>query len=325
MFRTTTPFKTVLWALCLACSTWASGQQAYPSKALKIVVPFGAGGVADLTARTVAQKMGENMGQSIVIENKPGAGGVVATDAVAKSTPDGYTLLLMSNATAVSAGLFKSLPYDAEKDLIPLSVLGTFDIAIVVPQESKFASLADLLAFAKANPGKLNIGSINVGSTQHLAAELFKSTAGIDAQVVPFNGTPAVLTALRGGQIDVGVEILAPVLPQIKGQALRALAVTGDKRAAALPQVPTAKEAGVKTLYAASWNALAAPAKTPRDIVQRLNQEIQSALNNPDVRKKLIDMNVDPQPGTLQQAADLLSSETKRWGDVIQRAGITKQ
>ena len=325
MLRTTTSFKTVLWVLCLACCTWASGQQAYPSKALKIVVPFGAGGVADLTARTVAQKMGENMGQSIVIENKPGAGGVVATDAVAKSTPDGYTLLLMSNATAVSAGLFKSLPYDAEKDLIPLSVLGTFDIAIVVPQESKFASLADLLAFAKANPGKLNIGSINVGSTQHLAAELFKSTAGIDAQVVPFNGTPAVLTALRGGQIDVGVEILAPVLPQIKGQALRALAVTGDKRAAALPQVPTAKEAGVKTLYAASWNALAAPAKTPRDIVQRLNQEIQSALNNPDVRKKLIDMNVDPQPGTLQQAADLLSSETKRWGDVIQRAGIAKQ
>ncbi len=325
MFRTTTSFKTVFWALCLACCTWASGQQAYPNKALKIVVPFGAGGVADLTARTVAQKMGENMGQSIVIENKPGAGGVVATDAVAKSAPDGYTLLLMSNATAVSAGLFKSLPYDAEKDLIPLSVLGTFDIAIVVPQESKFASLADLLAFAKANPGKLNIGSINVGSTQHLAAELFKSTAGIDAQVVPFNGTPAVLTALRGGQIDVGVEILAPVLPQIKGQALRALAVTGDKRAAALPQVPTAKEAGVKTLYAASWNALAAPAKTPRDIVQRLNQEIQSALNNPDVRKKLIDMNVDPQPGTLQQAADLLSSETKRWGDVIQRAGIAKQ
>jgi len=325
MFRTTSAFKTVIWALCLIVSPWASGQQAYPSKPLKIVVPFGAGGVADLTARTVAQKMGENMGQSIVIENKPGAGGVVATDAVAKSAPDGYTLLLMSNATAVSAGLFKSLPYDAEKDLIPLSVLGTFDIAIVVPQESKFANLPDLLAFAKANPGKLNIGSINVGSTQHLAAELFKSTAGIDAQVVPFNGTPAVLTALRGGQIDVGVEILAPVLPQIKGQALRALAVTGDKRAAALPQVPTAKEMGVKTLYAASWNALAAPAKTPRDIVQRLNQEIQSALNNTDVRKKLIDMNVDPQPGSLQQAADLLSSETKRWGDVIQRAGIAKQ
>ncbi len=325
MNRKITSFKTTLLALCLACCTGAWAQQAYPTKPLKIVVPFGAGGVADLTARTVAQKMSENMGQSIVIENKPGAGGVVATDAVAKSAADGYTLLLMSNATAVSAGLFKSLPYDAEKDLTPLSVLGTFDIAIVVPQESKFASLADVLNYAKANPGKLNIGSINVGSTQHLAAELFKSTAGIDAQVVPFNGTPAVLTALRGGQIEVGVEILAPVLPQIKGQALRALAVTGDKRAAALPQVPTAKEAGVKTLYAASWNALAAPAKTPRDIVQRLNQEIQAALNNPDVRKKLLDMNVDPHPSSLQQAADLLSSETKRWGDVIQRAGIAKQ
>jgi tripartite-type tricarboxylate transporter receptor subunit TctC len=209
--------------------------------------------------------------------------------------------------------------------LIPLSILGTFDIAIVVNNESKFTSLSDLLSFAKANPGKLNIGSINVGSTQNLAAELFKSTAGIDAQVVPFNGTPAVMSALRGGQIDVGVEILAPVLPQIKGQALRALAVTGDKRAAALPQVPTAKESGVRNLYAASWNALAAPAKTPKDVVQKLNQEIQIALNHPDVRKKLLEMNVEPLPSSLQQAADLLSSETKRWGEVIQRAGIQKQ
>jgi len=314
-----------LMAFLGAMATNAHSQTAYPNKPLKIVVPFGAGGVADLTARTVAQKLGENLGQSIVIENKPGAGGVVATDAVAKSAPDGYTLLLMSNATAVSAGLFKTLPYDAEKDLTPLSVLGTFDIAIVVPQESKFTTLQDLLNFAKANPGKLNIGSINVGSTQNLAAELFKATAAIDAQVVPFNGTPAVLTALRGGQIDLAVEILAPVLPQIKGQALRALAVTGDKRSVALPQVPTAKEAGVRNLYAASWNALAVPSKTPRDIVQKLNQEIQNALNSADVRKKLLEMNVDPQPGSLQQAADLLNNETKRWGDVIQRAGIPKQ
>ena len=312
-------------ACLLAFNLNSFAQTSFPTKPLKIVVPFGAGGVADLTARTVAQKLGENLGQSVVIENKPGAGGIVATDTVAKSTPDGYTLLLMSNATAVSAGLFKTLPYDAEKDLIPLSILGTFDIAILVNNDSKFASLSDLLSFAKANPGKLNIGSINVGSTQNLAAELFKSTAGIDAQVVPFNGTPAVMTALRGGQIDVGVEILAPVLPQIKGQALRALAVTGDKRAAALPQVPTAKESGVRNLYAASWNALAAPAKTPKEVVQKLNQEIQNALNHPDVRKKLLEMNVEPLPSSLQQAADLLGSETKRWGEVIQRAGIQKQ
>ena len=312
-------------ACLLAFNLNSFAQTSFPTKPLKIVVPFGAGGVADLTARTVAQKLGENLGQSVVIENKPGAGGIVATDTVAKSTPDGYTLLLMSNATAVSAGLFKTLPYDAEKDLIPLSILGTFDIAILVNNDSKFSSLSDLLSFAKANPGKLNIGSINVGSTQNLAAELFKSTAGIDAQVVPFNGTPAVMTALRGGQIDVGVEILAPVLPQIKGQALRALAVTGDKRAAALPQVPTAKESGVRNLYAASWNALAAPAKTPKEVVQKLNQEIQNALNHPDVRKKLLEMNVEPLPSSLQQAADLLGSETKRWGEVIQRAGIQKQ
>jgi tripartite-type tricarboxylate transporter receptor subunit TctC len=302
---------------------WA--QAAFPSKPLRIVVPFGAGGVADLTARAVAQQLSVNLGQPVVIDNRPGAGGIVAAELVAKAEPDGHTLLLMSNGTAVSAGLFKALPFNPRTDFTPVSLLGLFDIAIVVPQESKFANLGDLLSFAKANPGKLNIGSINVGSTQHLAAELFKSTAGIDAQVVPFNGTPAVLTALRGGQIDVGVEILAPVLPQIKGQALRALAVTGDKRAAALPQVPTAKEAGIRSLYAASWNALAAPSKTPRDIVQRLNQEIQNALNAPEVRKKLIDMNVEPQPSSLQQAADLLSSETKRWGEVIQRAGIPKQ
>jgi len=317
--------KFMLASMCVSLSLNAFSQTTFPNKPLTIVVPFGAGGVADLTARTVAQKLGENLGQSIVIENKPGAGGVVATDAVAKSAPDGYTLLLMSNATAVSANLFKTLPYDAEKDLVPLSILGSFDIAIVVNQDSKFATLADLLAYAKANPGKLNIGSINIGSTQHLTAELFKSTAGIDAQVVPFNGTPAVLTALRGGQIDVGVEILAPVLPQIKGQALRALAVTGDKRASALPQVPTAKESGVRNLVAASWNALAAPAKTPKDVVQKLNLEIQNALNNPDLRKKLSDMNVEPQPSSLKEAADLLSSETKRWGEVIQRAGIQKQ
>ena len=314
----------LLWlGLFTALTAWS--QTNYPLKPLKIVVPFGAGGVADLTARTVAQKLSEYLGQSVVIDNKPSAGGVVGTDLVAKSAPDGYTLLLMSNATAVSAGLFKTLPYDAEKDFTPVSLLGTFDIAIVVPQDSKFSTLQDLLSYAKSNPGRLNIGSINIGSTQHLTAELFKSLAGIDAQVVPFNGSPAVLTALRGGQIDVGVEILAPLLPQVKSQALRVLAVTGDKRSAALPQTPTAKEAGVRGLSASSWNALAVPAKTPRDIVQKLQLEIQNALSAPDVRKRLMDMNVDPHPSTQAQAAEHLQVETKRWGEVIQRAGIAKQ
>jgi tripartite-type tricarboxylate transporter receptor subunit TctC len=303
----------------------ATTAQTFPSKPIKIVVPFGAGGVADLTARTVAQKLSESMGQAVVIDNKPGAGGVAAGDLVAKAEPDGYTLLLMSNATAVSASLFKSLPFDTLRDFVPVSTLGMFDIAVLVPADSKFKSLSELIAFAKANPGKLNLGSINIGSTQNLAAELFKSTSGTDLQIVPFNGTPAVITALRGGQIDAALEILGPVLPQITAKALRALAVTGEKRAAVLPEVPTAKESGLPTFVAASWNALAAPAKTPKDVVARLNKEIAAALNAPDVKKKLHDLNVEATPGTSAQASELLASEIKRWGEVITRAKIPRQ
>ena len=299
--------------------------QTFPSKPVRIVVPFGAGGVADLTARTVAQKLSESLGQPVVVDNKPGAGGVVAGDAVAKSEPDGHTLLLMSNATAVSAGLFKSLPFDAVRDFAPVSTLGFFDIAIITPAESKFKTLGELLAFAKANPGKLNLGSINIGSTQNLTAELFKSTSGADMQIVPFNGTPAVITALRGGQIDVAVEILGPVLPQIRANALRALVVTSDKRAAVLPEVPTAKESGLPTFVASSWNALAAPAKTPQAVIARLNKEIAAAVNSPDVKKKLADLNVEARTSSPEQAAELLASETKRWGEVITRAKIPTQ
>jgi tripartite-type tricarboxylate transporter receptor subunit TctC len=306
-------------------SVVAAHAQTYPYKPLRIVVPFGAGGVADLTARTVAQKMSEGLGQSVVIDNRPGAGGIVAAEMVAKSEPDGYTLLLMSNANAVSAGLFKALPFDPVKDFTPVSLMGTFDLAIVTSADSRFQSLPELLAWAKANPGKLNIGSINIGSTQHLTAELFKSVAGLDAQVVPFNGTPAVMTALRGNQIDVAVEVLSPVLPQIKGGALRALAVTGPKRNMALPQVPTAKESGLPQLLSTSWNGLGVPVKTPQTVVDRLNKEVNAALQNPAVRQKLLDLNVEPHPSTVPQAHEWLETEIKRWGDVIQRASIQKQ
>ncbi|MFN3569174.1 MAG: tripartite tricarboxylate transporter substrate binding protein [Polaromonas sp.] len=308
--------------LLLASSASA---QNFPAKPVRIVVPFGAGGVADLTARTVAQKLGELLGQPVVIENKPGAGGVVAGDAVAKAEPDGHTLLLMSNGTAVSAGLFKSLPFDTVRDFAPVSTLGFFDIALITPADSKFKNLGELLAFAKANPGKLNLGSINIGSTQNLAAELFKTSAGVDMQIVPFNGTPAVITALRGGQIDAAIEILGPVLPQIKANAVRALAVTGEKRAAVLPEVPTAKESGLPTFVASSWNALAAPAKTPKDVIARLNKEISAAVNSPDVKKKLADLNVEARASSPEQAAALLASETRRWGEVISRAKIPTQ
>ena len=311
----------------LAVSTMALPTHAQPlsSRAIKIVVPFGAGGVADLTARIVAQKMADNMGQPVVIENKPGAGGVVAGDTVAKAEADGHTLLLMSNGTAVSAGLFKSLPYDTIKDFAPVSTLGFFDIAVVVPQNSPYKTLPELLAFARAHPGKLNIGTINVGSTQNLSAELFKSTANIQVQIVPFNGTPAVITALRGGQIDAAVEILSPMLPQINANAISALAVFGDKRSTVLKDVPTAAQSGLANFSAASWNALAAPAKTPKDVVARLNREVKAALDSPDVKKRLLDLNIDATYSTPEQLATLLAAEIRRWSEVIAKAKIPTQ
>ncbi len=311
--------------IVLACSALVAitGQaQTFPSKTVRIVVPFGAGGVADLTARTVAQKLSQSLGQAVVIDNKPGAGGVAAGELVAKAEPDGYTLLLISNGTAVSAGLFKSLPFDPLHDFAPISTLATFDIAVITAADSPFKTLGDLLASARANPGKLNLGTINIGSTQNLTGELLKSAAAIDVQIVPFNGTPALITALRGKQIDAAVEILGPVIPHIKSNAVRALAVTGAKRSAVLPEVPTAIESGLPGLVASSWNALAAPAKTPTAVIARLNKDITAAVNAPDVQIKLRAVNMDPQASTPQQAADLLASETKRWGEVIARARI---
>jgi tripartite-type tricarboxylate transporter receptor subunit TctC len=313
-----------LFATLVSAAPWAMAQ-AFPSKSLRIIVPFAAGGVGDLTARIVAAEMSKTLGQSVTIENRPGAGGVVAAETVARAEPDGHTLFLMSNGTAVTAGLFKSLPYDTVKDFTPVSTLGTFDIAVLVPADSPFKTLSELVTYAKANPNKLNIGSINIGSTQHLAAELFKSSADIDAQVVPFNGTPALIGALRGKQVDVGVEILGPALAQIKAGAFRTLAVTGWKRSTALPEVPTAVEAGVKGFVASSWNALAAPSKTPRPVIERLNKDINAALANPEVRKKLADLNIDADGSTPEQAAELLAADILRWGGVIQRAGIPKQ
>ncbi|QKO22197.1 tripartite tricarboxylate transporter substrate binding protein [Rhodoferax sp. BAB1] len=309
-------------AATLASAGWA---QSFPSKPLKIIVPFGAGGVADLTARTVGQKLSQTLGQPVVIENKPGAGGVGAADTVAKSAPDGYTLLLMSNASAVTATLFNKLPYDTVKDFTPVSTLGFFDIAVVTATESKFKTLGEVLAYAKANPGKLNVGSINIGSTQNLAAELFKSNSGMDMQIVPFNGTPAVVNALRGGQIDVAVEIVSPIMGQIKGGALRALAITDTTRSALLPDVPTTKEAGLPNYQASSWNALAVPSGTPKDVVARLHREIAAAISDPEVSKKLRDLNIEPRASTPEQTQAFLQSEIKRWGDVIVKANIPRQ
>lgn len=296
----------------------------FPSKPIRIVVPFGAGGVADLTARTVAQKLSESLGQPVIIDNKPGAGGVGAGEAVAKAEPDGHTLLLMSNGTAVSAGLFKTLPFDAQRDFAPVSTLGFFDLAVLASANAPYKNLGELMAFAKANPGKLNVGTINIGSTQHLAAELFKSRTGLDFLIVPFNGTPALTTALRGGQVDVAIEILGPMMGQVNSKAVRPLAILGDERAAQVPDVPTAMQSGVTNFDVSSWNALAAPAKTPKDVIARLNKEVQAALAHPDVKKKLFELNVSARGSTPEKLGELLGSEIKRWGEVITKSGVPR-
>ena len=305
----------------------ASAQAGFPSKPLRIVVPNAAGGAADLTARTVAEKMAKALGQSVIIDNRPGAGGVVAGELVAKADPDGHTMLLVSSGTAVSAALFKSLPFDTLKDFAWVSTMATFDLAIVVAEGGRFKTLADLLADAKANPGKLNIGTPNIGTTQNLAAELFKASAGIDSQVVPFNGTPPVITALRGGQLDAAVDILGPLMPQITSKTLRALAVLGNKRAPQLPDVPAARESGgpLAGFNVSSWNGLAVPAKTPHDVIARLNREVHAAVSQPDVHKRLLELNLVAQASTPEQLGLLIGSEVKRWSEVIARAGIARQ
>jgi tripartite-type tricarboxylate transporter receptor subunit TctC len=320
---------TLLIALSVLCASGTFVQnvaaQGFPSKTIKIIVPFGAGGVADLTARAISQKLSENLGQPVVVENKPGAGGVIAGNTLINADADGHTLLLISNGTAVSSGLFKSLPFDAQKDFTPISTLAFFDMALITGTQSKFATGQELIAYAKANPGKLNIGSINVGSTQNLAAELFKTTANIEGQVIPYNGTPAVITALRSGDVDVAVEILGPVMGQINSKALRPLAVLSDKRSSSLSEVPTSREVGINNYLVSSWNGLAVSAKTSKDIVARLNKEIVAALNSPEIKKRLAELNVEPRSSTPEQAAELLARETKRWGDVISKAKIEKQ
>ncbi len=312
-------------AAALAAAATSTLAQGYPAKPVKIVVPFAAGGVADITARVLSQKMSEAVGQQVIVENRPSAGGIVASEAVAKAEPDGYTLLFITNGNAVSASLFKSLPYDTVNDFAPVSTVGFFDLVLVVDSASKIGSMRELVGYARANPNKLNLGTINVGSTQNLAAELFKSMSGIDAQVVPFKTTPAVITALKGGDVQAAFEILAPVLAQIRGGALKPLAVTSDKRFSGLPEVPTVAESGVPGYQASSWNGVAAPARTPRAVIDRLNREVNTAVAAPEVRKRLEDLGVEARAGTPAALAALLVSEIAKWRAVIERAKIEKQ
>jgi tripartite-type tricarboxylate transporter receptor subunit TctC len=314
-----------LAALSLALPLQAPAQAAYPERPITLIVPFAPGGIADVTARAVAKEMAGTLKQPIVVDNRPSAGAIVGATAVARAAPDGYTVFLMSNANAVSAGLFRKLPFDVQRDFAPVTLLGTFDLALFVNQGSELKSVADVIARAKAAPGKLTIGTIASGSTQHLSAELFKSMAQIDAVVVPYKGTPAVITALRAGEIDLAFEILGPMLPQVQAHAVRALAVTSDKRFAGLPGVPTVQESGLAGYAAASWNALALPSQTPQAVVQRLHLAAHEALAVPALQAQLQALGVRAQGSTPEQLQRLLADEIRRWSQVIRAAKIEQQ
>ena len=299
--------------------------QAYPTKPIRIVLPFGPGGVADITTRTLAPKLAQTLGQNVVVDNMPSAGGIRASETVAHAAPDGYTLLLLTNGNAVSKALFKSLPYDPLKDFAMISMVGAFSMVIVTGPNSKYKTLKEFIAAAKANPGKLNIGTIIPGGTQHLAGELFLSKAGIDAVVVPHKTTGEVVVDVRNGSVDAAIDFIAPLLSAIKSGQLHALAVTAGKRFPGLPDVPTVMESGVKDYDVTSWNALAAPAKTPKPILDKLHAALAKALADPDVRKRFAQLGVEPRPSSPEYLKRFYASETKRWTEVVERAGIPKQ
>ena len=309
----------------LAClPATAVHAQAYPAKPIRLLVPFGPGGVGDITSRAVMQKMSESMNQQIIIDNRPSAGGIVATETVAKSEPDGYTLYLMNNTNAVSAAMFKKLPYDTVNDFAMVSTIGAFSIGVLVSPDSPIKSVKELIAQARATPGKLNFGSINIGTTQHLSAELLKSMAGLDVTTVPFNNTAGVLTALRGNSVQAALEFLPPVIGQIKAGSLRAIAVTSKTRFGLLPDVPTLTESGVPGYEVSSWNGVAVAAKTPRAIVDRLNKEIQAAVSSPQIKQRFQELGVEQNTSTPDGMRKFLVDEIAKWNALIDKSKIPR-
>ncbi len=329
--RTLSPICAVISRTLLALSVLVVSQHEiraearYPDKAVRIVLPFAAGGVADITARIVAEKLGDRLGQRFYVENQPGAGGIAAARTVISSPPDGHTLALLSNGTAVSVSLFKKLPFDPLKDFEPVSSLGVFDFVFSTGAASEFKTLGDFVAAAKAKPGVLNVGTINIGSTQNLSAELFKTAAGIDFTIIPFRGTPEAQISLLQGDIALLIDSYSSMKGNLADGKLRALASSGSKRSEATPELATVQQGGVAGYDVVSWNALFAPAGTPPEIIKILNGALRDILADADVKQRLIELGIEARASTPQEISERLKFDIDKWRQVIEKAGIQKQ
>jgi len=308
----------------IAITAFSPAQAAWPERPVKIVLPFGAGGVADVTARIMADKLSEKLGQRFVIENMPGPGGINAAHAVTGATPDGYTMGLVTNGTAISVAAFNKLPFDPVKEFEMVSTLGLFDLVFAVNSESQFKTLADFIKAAKAQPGKLNIGTIAVGGTQNLGAELFKSLTGLNVIIVPYKNSPDIVVALLRNDVQMLVEFPPAIQGQVNDGKLRVLASSSPKRSPFMPTVPTVAET-VPGYEVTSWNAVFAPKGTPKEIIDAMNKAMREVLALPDVKEKFAKVGVIAQPSTPAELMDRLTADIKKWNEVIDKAGIPRK
>lgn len=307
---------------CLALSSSSALAANYPDRAVSWIVPWAPGGASDTVGRLIGEQLSKVLKQPVIIENRPGAGGNIGTEAVARAAPDGYTLIQLTDATTISPGLYPSLKYDPVKAFAPVTLIATGPHVLVVNAASPIKTLADLVERAKKNPGTVNYATAGVGSAQHLAIEMFKRVAHVEMTHVPYKGGGQAIVDVVSGQVPVGVFGLAPVLPQIQAGKLRALAVTSTKRVAGLPDVPTVAESGFPGFSSVQWFGLAAPAGTPADVVARLNRDVVGVLRTPSVEQRLQKLGATVVADTPEQFARFIEQDTARWSGIIKDSGI---
>jgi tripartite-type tricarboxylate transporter receptor subunit TctC len=313
--------RLLLFALLVAVASGQAHSQPYPSRPVRLVVGFPPGGGVDINARLLAPKLAEYLGQPFLVENRPGAGTNIANEHVAKSPPDGYTLLVNTAAMAINMSLYRNLAFDTLRDFAPVSVFSESPNVLVVNARLAAATLKDLLATARAAPGKLNYSSAGVGTTQHLAAELLKLRAGIFAVHIPYKGSAPSLTALIAGEVDFSFANVPAIIQHVKAGKLRALATAGARRDAQLPEVPTMKEAGIEGVEVVVWYGVLAPAGTPREIVQALAAAVARATKEPELRRRMLEQGAEPIGSTPEEFAKLLKDEVAKWAEVVKVSG----